>query len=125
MTDSALDQLVRWYAIEWMDEASGVEQLHDPHPGPGDLTGAPEWSQRFRHYILDPADSIDEQGFYRKPLRAALLAVAKTDTDHYRVLTKLRETWDAERTGWRCGVDEVAILAALRNLRRLYQVRAR
>lgn len=112
-----------------MDEASGIDRLHESNPGPADLTGAPKWTQAFAHYIIDPADAVDDHGYYRKPLHAALLAVAKADLSHYRLLTRLRESWDAELTGIRCGIRPEhapgAMLSALRNLQRLYQVRAR
>ena len=115
---------MRWYAMEWMAEADGIDRLHEPHPGPGDRLGAPEWSPRFKSYLLAPADSIDEAGYYTKPLHAALFAVAKDNAAHYRLLTRLRETWDPELARLRAGVEPQVVLEALHNLRRLYLAKA-
>lgn len=123
-----LSRLVRWYATEWLGETSGIDRLHAPHPGPGDLSGAPEWSGKFKAFLLSPADRSDEGGYYLHPLRAALFAVGQNDADHYQLLAALRVSWDADLAAWRCGVhpDQAhdAMLAALRNLRRLYALRA-
>lgn len=123
-----LDRLIRWYATEWLGEADGISRLHEPHPGPADLTGAPEWSGPFKAFILSPADACSEDGYYSRPLRAALFAVGQNDAAHYRLLTALRVSWDADLAAWRCGVHpeqaQHAMLAALRNLRRLYALRA-
>lgn len=123
-----LGRLVRWYATEWLGEASGIDRLHEPHPGPWDLTGAPEWSGPFKAFLLSPADRVNEEEYYLHPLRAALLAVGHNDTGHYRLLSALRVSWDTDLAAWRCGVhpDQAhdAMLAALRNLRRLYALKA-
>lgn len=128
MTDDTLSRLVRWYAVTWMEEADGIDRLHDPHPGPSDLTGAPEWSARFRAYITDASDSLDDGGNYRKPMHAALYNVRRSNPLNYTLLTRLRETWDPELAAWRSGIAPdkavVTMLGALRALRRTYQIRA-
>ncbi len=119
-----LDRLIRWYAAAWQAEADGIDRLHEPHPGPDDLTGAPEWTSQFRSFLYAKADAIDEEGWYRRPLRAALMAVAYNDADHYQLLTRLRSEWDIEDAAGYGPDASDRMLGALRNLRRLYQERA-
>ena len=114
MTDADdLERLVRWYATAWLEEIDGIEQLHEG-VGPA---GAPAWSGPLRRHLLTPVDATDDGGWYTRPLRAALLAVARADHDHYLALRMLRETWDPEV------LPAERLLPALRHLRRLWSWR--
>lgn len=121
-----LERLIAWYAAAWLAEAEGIEQLHygvnvveDK-----DQTGAPAWTPEFKGFIFANGQTTDEEGWYRRPLRAALLSVAMNDAGHYSLLSRLRGTWDVEEAAGYGPDAEERMLGALRNLRRLYQERA-
>lgn len=70
-----LSDLLSWYVKAWSLEPP--DKLHLHRIAIDDATGAPTWTDQFRHYITDHPQVTDEDGYYRRPLHAALRVVGR------------------------------------------------
>lgn len=131
----SLDGLVRWYMGMWSDETPARlhkrELWHDQvtqhereegiAPMGGSLTGTLAWDATFRVVLENSPSIIDQDGYYRLPLRSALSRLHRRRPLMARNLFSLgmaggdwRRLGDAN--GWAQEMYEVYIEEALRRL---------
>jgi hypothetical protein len=67
---TTLSALLSWYIEAWALEPP--DKLHLHRISTDDATGAPTWTDAFRHYMTDHPQATDEDGYYRRPMHAAL-----------------------------------------------------
>lgn len=137
----ALPQLLRWYSDQW--EMETPDKIHkvevwygrdteDGRPVAKELTGGSKlgshaWSGGFRTYLEEPTELLDEDGYYRTPLRAALTRLHRkwpmTSTFLFYV-AQAGCDWKgvAERVHWAEEPFSIFLEEALRKLWREYAV---
>lgn len=118
-----LSALMAWFLAEWQRELP--DRIHEhsvwrgyasanetPAPGTlgGSLSGSPAWTDPFRRFIENSPHELDGDGFYSRPMRAALASIAGRDPNSDSAY-KARYLWTLGASGgnWR-GVAERALI---------------
>jgi hypothetical protein len=127
----ALPGLLRWYAEGWDSEVptaihkSEVWRDHGPQAQGGSKLGTPAHSDPFRRYLENMPSEMDADGYYTRPMHAALSRLGRRHPLTARALFAVAQSgydWRgvAERGHWADEMFEVYIAEALRMLWREY-----
>jgi hypothetical protein len=109
-------RLLAWYMAAWSDETP--DKLHNPgvwrdygeHATGGSALGSPRYSDSFRRYMENTPHETDADGYYSRPIHAALARLGHRKPFMARALFMLAQTggdWQRVALQLRM-VDEVA-----------------
>lgn len=129
-----LPALLRWYAKAWEAEipdklhASGIWRDHGTQAEGGSALGSLPWSDPFRRYLENSPSEIDEDGYFRRPIHAALSRLSRPWPMMSRTLFAIAQAgflWRdvATRGHWAVEMFEIYTEEALRRLWREYAER--
>lgn len=86
-----LGGLLHWYEEEWTSEVP--DRLHTSaiwqDDGLGSAIGSPAWSDPFRRYLEHSARELDEDGYFLRPVHAALADMSHRQPLIARLLLRL------------------------------------
>ena len=127
----ALPELLRWYSEAWdlevPDKLHKVEVWadHGPDGQGGSHLGTPAWRDPFRRYIENYDSELDQDGYYLRPVHAALSRFGRRHPMTARALFALAQCgydWRgvATRGHWDVEMFGLFIEEALRRLWREY-----
>jgi hypothetical protein len=127
----ALPELLRWYSEGWDAEVptalhkSEVWRDHGQHATGGSKLGTPAHSDPFRRYLENEPSEMDADGWYTRPMHAALSRLSRRKPLTARALFAVAQCgydWRgvADRGHWADEMFEVYICEALRMLWREY-----
>lgn len=123
-----LGGFLKWYADGWDSEVP--TRLHKPevwrdhgiHAEGGSKLGSPAWGDQFRRYMENVASECDEDGYFVRPMHAALSRIARRYPLTARALFAVAQSgydWKAValRGGW---ADEMFYLYLVQALTMLW-----
>ncbi len=127
----ALPELLRWYSEAWdleiPDKLHKVEVWadHGEHATGGSQLGTPAWRDPFRRYIENYDSEVDVDGYYMRPVHAALSRMGRRHPLTARALFAVAQSgydWRgvADRGHWPTEMFAMYIEEALRRLWREY-----
>lgn len=126
-----LPALLHWYATGWDEEVptalhkSEVWRDHGPDAQGGSRLGTPAHTDSFRRYLEGMSSEMDADGYYSRPMHAALSRLHRSHPLTARALFAVAQSgydWRgvAERGHWAEEMFRVYVTAALMMLFREY-----